>query len=142
MLKLEYFNRQGDFFSPMSREELKKMIADYMNKGYLENIIDMFKYDTSLYRFIGDMITDERIRVRIGTTALIEELKETRPEEVALALPSLLPLLEDDNPTVRGDAAYLIGLIGEPEGLERLKPLLEDPSPQVVEVVRDTLNGY
>ncbi len=126
----------------MSREELKKMIADYMNKGYLENIIDMFKYDTSLYRFIGDMISDERIRVRIGTTALIEELKETRPEEVVLALPSLLPLLEDDNPTVRGDAAYLIGLIGEPEGLERLKPLLEDPSPQVVEVVRDTLNGY
>jgi len=119
--------------------ELLHMIADYMNKGFLENIIDMFKYDTSLYRFVGDLIKDERIRVRIGTTALIEELKEIRPEEVALAIPSLLPLLEDNNPTVRGDAAYLIGIIGESESLERLRPLLDDPSPQVAEVVREIL---
>ncbi len=120
-------------------DQLLQMIADYMNRGFLENIIDMFKYDTSLYRFVGDLIRDERIRVRIGTTALIEELKETRPEEVALAIPSLLPLLQDINPTVRGDAAYLIGIIGESESLERLRPLLNDPSPQVAEVVREIL---
>ncbi|NOY64003.1 MAG: HEAT repeat domain-containing protein [Nitrospirae bacterium] len=120
-------------------KQLLQMIADYMNKGFLENIIDMFKYDNTLYCFVGDLIKDERIRVRIGTTALIEELKAIRPDEVALAIPSLLPLLEDNNPTVRGDAAYLIGIIGESESLERLRPLLNDPSPQVAEVVREIL---
>ena len=54
----------------------KKMIADYMEGGYLDNIIDMFKHDKSLYEYIGDLMTDERMRVRIGATALMEELRK------------------------------------------------------------------
>ncbi len=51
-------------------DDLKTMLADYMENGLLDNIIDMFKHDQSLYAFVGDLITDERIRVRIGATAL------------------------------------------------------------------------
>jgi len=123
----------------MQRQELQQMIADYMEKGFLENIIDMFKHDPSLYEMIGDLIKDERMRVKLGITALVEELARERPEEVKRALPSLYPLLEDEDPTVRGDAANLIGIIGEPEGLEKLRPLLEDENPQVVEIVREFL---
>ncbi|NOX20748.1 MAG: HEAT repeat domain-containing protein [Nitrospirae bacterium] len=123
----------------MERHELQQMIADYMEKGFLENIIDMFKHDPSLYEMIGDLIKDERMRVKLGITALMEELARERPEEVKKALPSLYPLLEDINPTVRGDAANLIGIIGDPEGLERLRPLLEDENPQVVEIAREFL---
>ena len=32
----------------MNEEELKTMVLDYMDNGYLENIIDMFKHDESL----------------------------------------------------------------------------------------------
>ena len=52
-------------------DELRQMIADYMAKGYLENIIDMFKYDKSLYSMVGDLLRDDRIRVRIGIAAQI-----------------------------------------------------------------------
>ena len=58
----------------MAREELKTMIADYMEKGFLENIIDMFKHDKTLYLFIGELMTDERVRVRLGMSALVETL--------------------------------------------------------------------
>jgi len=115
------------------------MIADYMERGFLENIIDMFKHDLSLYEMIGELIKDERMRVKLGITALMEELSSERPEDVKRALPFLYPLLEDEDPTVRGDAANLIGIIGAPEGIEKLRPLLEDENPQVVEIVREFL---
>lgn len=97
--------------------ELKEMIADFMQKGFLENMIDMFKHDTSLYSITGDLLRDERVRVRIGVAALLEELQKERPLEARLALTSLLPLLRDNNPAVRGDAAYLIATVGGREGL-------------------------
>ena len=51
---------------------LKKMIADYIEGEFVDNIIDMFRHDESLYTYVGDLMKDEQIRVRIGTTALIE----------------------------------------------------------------------
>jgi len=115
------------------------MIADYMEQGFLSNIIAMFKSDPSLYELVGTLLSDERLRVRMGMTALIEELHKTKPDEVRKALPSLLPLLGNESPTVRGDAAYLVGLIGDEEDRVVLKSLLNDPNPQVAEMVRDLL---
>ena len=119
--------------------ELKQMIADYMEQGFLSNIIAMFKSDPSLYELVGTLLSDERLRVRMGMTALIEELHKTKPDEVRKALPSLLPLLGNESPTVRGDAAYLVGLIGDEEDRVVLKSLLNDPNPQVAEMVREIL---
>jgi HEAT repeat protein len=124
-----------------SREKnsMQEMIAEYMEKGFLTNIIAMFKSDPSLYELTGNLLRDDRFRVRIGTTALIEELQEIRPKEVTSAFPSLLPLLKDERATVRGDAAYLIGLIGNRQERQALQPLLGDPNPQVAEIIRDAL---
>jgi len=123
----------------MEKDELRQMIADYMEKGFLENIVDMFRHDSSLYGLMGELIQDERIRVRIGVTALMEELVRLDPENTRQAVPALLPLLSDENPVIRGDAANLIGLTGDPEGMEGIRSLLADPVPQVREIVRDLL---
>jgi hypothetical protein len=85
----------------MEPSDLKKLIADYIENGFLENIIDMFKHDESLYYLIGDLVKDERLNVRIGVSALIE----------TLAIPSIISLLKDQNPTIRSDTAYLLGII-------------------------------
>ncbi|MDP1759477.1 MAG: hypothetical protein Q8K77_06745, partial [Thermodesulfovibrionales bacterium] len=83
--------------------ELRQMIADYMENGFLENIIDMFKRDKSLYAFIGELMADERVRVRLGMSALVETLKEEDPENIYSALPNILPLLRHNEPVIRGD---------------------------------------
>jgi len=101
--------------------ELRRMIADYMENGFLENIIDMFKRDKSLYAFIGELMTDERVRVRLGMSALVETLKKEDLENIYSALPNILPLLRHNEPVIRGDAAYLLGIIGHEESI----PLLE-----------------
>ncbi|MCX8031072.1 MAG: hypothetical protein N3A59_05795 [Thermodesulfovibrionales bacterium] len=95
----------------MVDEELKMMILEYMQKGFLDNIIDMFKHDKSLIPLIVDMIKDERIRVRIGAVALVEELSKTSKKELTEIIPLVSALLNDPNPTIRGDASYLIEII-------------------------------
>jgi len=62
------------------------MIADYMEKGFLENIIDMFKHDKGLYPLIGELMTDERMRVRLGISALVETLAKEDRNTIAGAI--------------------------------------------------------
>lgn len=123
----------------INRSELMQMIADYMEKGFLSNIVAMFKADPSLYAMVGDLLMDERLMVRVGMTALMEELQKLRPLEARQAVVSLLPLLRHESPTARGDAAYLIGLVGKEKDLAFLRPLLQDRHPQVVEIVKEIL---
>ena len=111
--------KQDDF-------DLKKMIADYMENGLLDNIIDMYKHDKSLYEYIGYLMSDERMRVRIGATALIETMKDEDPGNVSKAIPSILPLLRTQSPVTRGDIAYLLGVIGSKETIPYLNELLND----------------
>jgi HEAT repeat protein len=111
--------------------DLKTMLADYMENGLLDNIIDMFKHDQRLYAYIGDLITDERMRVRIGATALVESLRKEDPENVKKAIPHLLPLLKADAPVIRGDAAYLLGVIGNRDVVPFLSEIINDADTNV-----------
>ncbi|MBI5846983.1 MAG: HEAT repeat domain-containing protein [Nitrospirae bacterium] len=97
-----------------------------MENGFLDNIIDMFRHDSSLYDLVGMLIQDERVRVRIGITALMEELKRLDPDNVISAQKNLLPLLAHTEAVVRGDAANLIGIIGDRGSLPFLEQCLLD----------------
>lgn len=115
------------------------MIADYMEKGFLENIIDMFRHDSNLYSLIGELIQDERVRVRIGITALIEELKKVDNDNIVRAAESLLPLLDYQDPTVRGDAANLLGLIADRASLPYLEKAMLDKNPDVRMLAKEAI---
>lgn len=109
----------------------KKMIADYMENGCLENIVDMFKHDETLYAYVADLLTDERMRVRIGTIALMETLKKEDAEKVRKAVPPILPLLKSENSVTRGDAAYLLGIIGDTSVVPFLEEIMNDEDANV-----------
>jgi HEAT repeat protein len=119
--------------------DLKTMLADYIENGLLDNIIDMFKHDQSLYAYIGDLITDERIRVRIGATALVESLRKEDPENVAKAIPHLLPLLKAETPVIRGDAAYLLGVIGNRDVVPFLNEIINDADTNVRMIAEEAI---
>jgi hypothetical protein len=117
-----------------------KMITDYMEGGYLENIISMFRHDESLYPLIGDMLGDERGRVRLGTIALVEALLDEWSEKVLSAIPGIAALLKNPNPTIRGDAAYLLGIIGHRDALPFLRDVVNDGHEMVREAVRESID--
>lgn len=119
--------------------ELLKVIADFLEMGHVENIMAMFKQDTSLYNLTGELLRDERYMARMGVAVLFEELAVIRPDEVNLAIPALLPLLADEIAWVRGEAVNILGTIGSPEAISHLKPMLKDSDPQVREIATDFL---
>lgn len=121
------------------RQELLALIGDTIETGLVENVAAMFRQDPDLYLLAGDLIRDERFVVRVGMAVLFEELAVTRPAEIRLAIPALLPLLTDQTASIRGEAATLLGIIASPEALAAVVSLHHDADPQVAEIVADIL---
>ena len=124
----------------MNDDELKTMVLDYMDNGYLENIIDMFRHDETLYPLVVDMISDERVRVRLGATALVEELVKTDRKPFIRIIPAIAQLLNDANPTLRGDAANLLGLIRHADALPYLLKVQDDENVFAREIITDAIH--
>lgn len=123
----------------MNDSEMRSMLIDYMGRGFLENIIALFRQDSTLYKFVADMLGNDNIRVRLGATALVEELARENREELQAAVPGIVSLLGNDNPTIRGDAAFVLGIIGGREAKEALHVSLRDRNAGVREAVREAL---
>jgi HEAT repeat protein len=123
----------------MNDSEMQSMLIDYMGRGFLENIVALFRQDASLYRFIAGMLGDDNLRVRLGATALVEELARESREELESAVPGIISLLGHDNPTIRGDAVFVLGIIGGREAYEALQTCLQDGHAGVREAAREAL---
>lgn len=123
----------------MQDHEMKAMLIEYMGKGFLDNIIALFRQDSSLFRFVADMLGAGDLRVRLGTVALVEELAAGHGSELRAAVPGLIELLNHENPTVRGDAASVLGTIKDGSARAALEACLQDSHPGVREAARDAL---
>ena len=123
----------------MNDDEMRALLIEYMGKGFLENIIAMMKQDPPAVRFIPDLLGDDAIMVRLGATALVEDLAKDHRQALSGALPGLIALLGHENPTIRGDAANVLGIIGDRSALPALTLLLEDGNPSVREISRDSM---
>lgn len=124
----------------VSDGELKKVIADFLDQGLIENIVAMFRREPMYYLWTGELLTDERFSVRLGISVLFEELRELQPDRLALAVPSLAAVLNSSEPLYRGEAISILGIIGSEEALNHVRTLSDDPSPQVREMVQMVLD--
>ena len=114
-------------------------VIDFLEKGLLESLVLLFKADPVLYPLLTELLVDERLAVRLGTSALVESLAEEDPEMAGRAVDALLPLLSHGSPTVRGDAAYLLGSIGRVDACEYLHRLAGDEDGEVREAASEAL---
>ena len=121
-------------------EETVKMLADYMENGFLDNIISLFRQDMTYYPYIGELLGDERLGVRIGTTALVETLLEDCIDNIFSAIPGIAKLLKDENPSIRGDAAHLLGIIDHKDALPFLADAVNDEHYLVREAAEEAID--
>ena len=126
----------------VSDDELKKVIADFLEMGHVENIIAMFRREPLYYNWVGEILDDERFSVRLGISVLFEELKSLQPERLALAIPSIARVLTHESPLLRGEAVGLLGIIGTSQAIELVREMRGDPNPQVREMVEMILEDY
>ena len=125
----------------MEDAEMRAMLIEYMGKGFLDNIIAMFRQDRSLYRFVADMLGDDQIRVRLGATALVEELAGEHHQDLLAALPGIIALLKHENPTIRGDALSVLGIMRARDALGAIEACLSDVHPGVREAAQEALGA-
>jgi len=126
--------------SLVSDAELQRVIADFLALGHVDNIVAMFRQDPAYFAWTGVLLNDPRFGVRLGVSVLFEHLIGLCPDQCLLAIPSLVAQLTNPIDWVRGEAASVLAIIGTAEALAPLRPLLADPSPQVVELVGDILD--
>jgi len=120
----------------VSDQELKRVIADFLDQGHVENIVAMFRREPKYYSWTGELLNDQRFSVRLGISVLFEELQVIQPEKLPLAVPSLVELLKVEEPLLRGEAISLLGIIGTEEAFSYIRRHEDDPSLQVREMVR------
>jgi len=125
----------------VSDTELKKVIADFLEMGHVENIISMFRRYPQYYSWTGELLDDERLNVRLGVTILFEELQLICPDETAKAIPSLEKLLSHELPLIRGEAIGILGIIGTNKAIELIEKMRSDTNPQVKEMIEIALEG-
>lgn len=119
----------------VSNQELKRVIADFLDMGHVDNIVAMFRHEPRYYAWAGDLLRDERFSVRLGMSVLFEELRESHADHVELAIPSLVKLLDEREPLLRGEAVSILGIIGGDTALAHVRRQQDDPSPRVREIV-------
>lgn len=127
--------------SDVSDEELKKVIADFLEMGHVENIISMFRRNSQYFEWTGELLVDERFAVRLGLTLLFEEMKQLQDEATSRAIPSLKPVLQHESPLFRGEAIGILEIINTPQAIRLIQEMQNDPSPQVREAVELALSG-
>ncbi len=123
--------------TPCSTE--REMLLDYMENGFLDNLIDLFRHQPACIPIVVDMIIDERIRVRLGATALIEELTITHSEHILKLIPAIGNLLNHESPVVRGDCAYILGMLKSAESLSYLEQHRDEQNPIVLEIIEEAI---
>jgi HEAT repeat protein len=119
--------------------DLTPMLADGLADGLLENVLALLRQEPHQAPLLAGLVADERVRVRIGAVAAVEALQEEANGGLTALADALVPHLTSDGATLRGDAAYLLGLVGEERHLDRLTPLLNDPHPDVVVLVEEAV---
>lgn len=122
--------------------ELKTVIADFLDMGFVENIVAMFRRDARYYAWTGELLRDSRFQVRLGVAVLFEELRKLDPVVIDLATPSLLDLLHSVPPLptfVRGDAVGVLAIIGSESSMEAVRVMTTDPESLVAELAQELL---
>ncbi len=89
--------------------------------------------------FLASDLGESTFEERIALLVAMEEALETDPRCLDRLVDPLLPYLESEHASVRGDIADLLGKIGDPKALPALKKLCKDPDPNVAEVAEESV---
>ena len=127
--------------SEVSDAELLKVIKDFLDMGYVDNIVAMFDRDSRYFSWTGNILDDERFNVRLGVSILFEELKARGCDSMNLAVASLEELLSSDQPLLRGEALSVLAIINAANLSAQAERMLSDEHAQVREVAEDILGS-
>ena len=116
-------------------ETFKKIVKE----GDAEKLAAMMVAESDLYAGAMALLADSDWSVRMGMMVVLEVVAERSSNLVQHAFPLLLELLGHQEANLRGDAAYLLGRIGDASVLDRLKGVIADANSEVAEAAQEAI---
>ena len=107
--------------------------------GDAKKLAGMMVGECDLYSGALELLADPDWSVRMGIMVVLEEVAERNSDLVQRAFPCLLKLLDRKEANLRGDAAYLLGRIGDASVLSHLKVLIGDATSEVAEAAQEAI---
>lgn len=106
----------------MSPATMERMIAEG-NAGELASLMGA---EGRIFPSLLNVATHESWAVRLGAMVAVETLVEDAPEVAGQLAAPLWDRFETADDTVRGDILYVLGLVGGPEDMVRLRRIAEE----------------
>lgn len=141
------------FVGPLQEEQLLKILASKDSPDHIRAVLGSMVAAGRIQEAAPLLLKEPGLRAlaqlmqlgglqdRMGLMLLAETVLEGDPHCLDRALPFLLPLLEGEDTSLRGDVADLLGQIGAPGACQALTLLLEDENPDVRELAEEALDS-
>ena len=122
-----------------SDKGMQAYLLQLFAEGELDKVIALVNKAPDILQDFTRLLADPDtpIIARIGISAVLEELQGN--PELKLMIPHLIPLTESDNPTLRNDASYFLGLTHHPEALPTLEKLRNEANKDIRETVLEAI---
>jgi HEAT repeat protein len=125
----------GEHAELASRYQVRSVPTLVINGGL--TIVGVVTQDEPAFAGLWNKSTLEE---RIGLSLVAQNSVEVNPSSLDVLVDRILPSLETDDPTRRGDTADLLGAIGHESARTALEKLLGDSHEDVAEAAEDALD--
>jgi hypothetical protein len=126
-------NRDPSRLSPSSLERIIK-------EGNASQVTEMMLDKESIFPAFIDLLTHEKLFVRLGAMAIIEEIADRRSDVAAQVIEPLWDRFHQAGNQVKGDIVYVLGQSGNDRIVPRLEAILREPHhPEVKEAAKEAL---
>jgi hypothetical protein len=116
----------------------ENLLLSLVDQGRFDETARQIRTDPGATHFLA-IWKGSTTSLRIGLMMAVEAALEGDRAALDVLVPGLLPVLESEDPVLRGDTADLLGRIGHRAARDPLRTLLEDPNPDVAEIASEAL---
>ncbi len=121
-----------------ARADPGALFASWVESGRLDEAAELLTRDPAP---MASAWRSSTTSTRIGLMLVAEKALERDPRSLDAVAGDLAAGTRSDDTALRGDTADLLGQIGAPVARPALAALLDDPSPDVVEIAADALDS-
>lgn len=129
-----------EWIEKVARGDKKELIANMLEKGMLENVIDIAGRE-GLEETLAELVSNSRMRVRMGAVAALEDLHSVDPEKIKKAIPILLEKLKTGEENIRGDVIYALEKIADGDVIEELEEELKNSEGNIKDALEDAISS-
>jgi glutaredoxin len=104
----------SEWFKKIQKPGYKKgYVQKLLSEGEAARAVQAAENDPEIPVILADFIADSDIMVRLGAMVALDDIKKTNSQTIKKAIAILIKLLDRKEPSIRGDAAFILGLVGD-----------------------------